>query len=505
MDHPYIETDIEAFCHDPEGHYFDRKSARKDADEIAKHLMAFANAAGGKLVVGIEDDGTVTGFKRDKAHSIEGFEQAYVTELAPSPRVKTERMPVVNEKGDDDHVLIMDVASSERQMVRRRKDGKVALRKGDESVWLDHEQIRALEYDKGEYFFESEVLRDSSMNDVDREAVETYRHALGTNVDDERLLRSLGVLKDGHLTNAGMMLFGENVRAVLPQARFRVIKIDGTEMGHGDKLRIVKDQTFDGPFIKSIPEARDFIASQLRDYQFQVHGTMEFRVVPEYPEYPWFEGLVNAITHRDYSIYGEYVRVYIFDDRMLIQSPGKLPGAVTLENIRHKRFSRNPIIARVFTAFDWVRELNEGVDKIYQEMSDAGLPEPEYENDDDYYLKLTLRNNLEERIPRLRNEVAHGLPAVSGGESDSLAHGIPVPLDLATLMTLSKNEIAAIRIAAENGRVTTKMLAAKRGVTTRTASTVLKGLANRALLTWHGKSPRDPQQYYEITTKNISE
>ena len=131
-------------------------------------------------------------------------------------------------------------------------------------------------------------------------------------------------------------------------------------------------------------------------------------------------------------------------------------------------------------------------------MSDAGLPEPEYENDDDYYLKLTLRNNLEERIPRLRNEVAHGLPAVSGGESDSLAHGIPVPLDLATLMTLSKNEIAAIRIAAENGRVTTKMLAAKRGVTTRTASTVLKGLANRALLTWHGKSPRDPQQYYEI-------
>lgn len=86
----------------------------------------------------------------------------------------------------------------------------------------------------------------------------------------------------------------------------------------------MKDQTFDGPFIKSIPEARDFIASQLRDYQFQTHGTMEFRTVPEYPEYPWFEGLVNAITHRDYSIYGEYVRVYIFDDRMLIQSPGKL-------------------------------------------------------------------------------------------------------------------------------------------------------------------------------------
>ena len=118
----------------------------------------------------------------------------------------------------------------------------------------------------------------------------------------------------------------------------------------------------------------------------------------------WFEGLVNAVTHRDYSIYGEYIRVYIYDDRMLIQSPGKLPGAVTLDNIRNHRFSRNPTIARVFSAFDWVRELNEGVDKIFQEMDEAGLPAPEYENDNDYYLKLVLKNNLTQRVPRLRDD-----------------------------------------------------------------------------------------------------
>lgn len=263
----------------------------------------------------------------------------------------------------------------------------------------------------------NEGQADTGIEDVDREAVEIYRRALGTGVDDEKLLRSLGVLKNGHLTNAGMMLFGENAGIVLPQSRFRVLKIDGTEMGHGDKLRIIKDRTFEGPFVKTIPAARDFIASQLREFQFQEHGTMRFRTVLEYPEYPWFEGLVNAITHRDYSIYGEYIRIYIFDDRMLIQSPGKLPGTVTLENIRHQRFSRNPILARVFTAFDWVRELNEGVDKIYQEMDDAGLPEPEYINQDDYYLKLILRNNLEERIPRLRN-VGNVGNDVGNGASD---------------------------------------------------------------------------------------
>lgn len=92
--------------------------------------------------------------------------------------------------------------------------------------------------------------------------------------------------------------------------------------------------------------------------------------------------------------------------RMLIQSPGKLPGAVTLDNIRNHRFSRNPTIACVFSAFDWVRELNEGVDKIFQEMDEAGLPAPEYENDNDYYLKLVLKNNLTQRVPRLRDDRA---------------------------------------------------------------------------------------------------
>lgn len=272
MDHPYTENDIEAFSHDPEGHYFDRKSARKDTSEIAKHLMAFANAAGGKLVVGIEDNGIVTGFKRDKAHSIESFEQVHVTELTPSPRVEAERIPVVNAEGENDQVLVMDVECSENQVVRRRKDGKVALRQGDESKWLDYDQIRALEYDKGEYYFDGELTRELTLEDVDHEALQAYKDALGATISDEKLLRSKGLLKGDRLTNAGAMLFAEAPSLSLPQMKFRVLKIDGTEMGHGDELRVVKERTFDGPLVRALPAARDFIASQLREYQFQLPG-----------------------------------------------------------------------------------------------------------------------------------------------------------------------------------------------------------------------------------------
>lgn len=188
---------------------------------------------------------------------------------------------------------------------------------------------------------------------------------------------------------------------------------------------------------------------------------------------------------------------------MEIQSPGGLPNIVTPENMRHTRYSRNPSIARAFMAFDWVRELNEGVDKIYEEMGRAGLPDPEYQiRDDGYCVKLILRNDLEGRIPRLRNRTAHG---AAFSEDDYLQHGIRVPIDLTMLASLSRNEIAAVRIAAEKGRVTTRGLAEDRGITTRTASGMLKGLADQGILIWHGKSMHDPHQYYEVAQKEISE
>lgn len=480
MQRPYDNDDIEAFSRDKETHYFDRKSARKDAAEVAKHVMAFANAAGGKLVVGIEDDGTVSGFLRDGARPVEDFEQVPLTMLTPTPSVACTRVPVANSKGESDIVLVMDIEYLDDQVVKRRTDGKVALREGDSSVWLDHEQIRALEYDKGAVRFENAVCEDSSLGDIDREALAAYKQAIGADVSDERLLRSRHFLKGEHLTNAGVLLFAAEPSFILPQARVRVLKIDGTRLGTGEKMNIVKDETFDGPLVKALPAAKDFIASQLRDFQFQQPGG-RFATVPEYPEFPWSEGLANAMAHRDYSIAGEYTRVYIYDDRMEIQSPGKLPNIVTLENMRHTRYSRNPAIARVFTTFDWVRELNEGVDKIYDTMSEAGLPEPVFSMPNKLSVKLTLYNDLANRIPRLQGV---------GRAVEEGAAAVPVG-------NFTANEEMALSIAREEGRITTGSLAAAAGITRQGALAVLKRLASRGLLEWHGSSQRDPHQYYQ--------
>ena len=87
---------------------------------------------------------------------------------------------------------------------------------------------------------------------------------------------------------------------------------------------------------------------------------------------------MNAATHRSYSIGGNHIRIELFEDRLEVESPGRLPGLVQLENIRSSRFARNPRIARAISELGYGRELGEGVNRMFEEMNRAGLPDPIY-------------------------------------------------------------------------------------------------------------------------------
>ena len=117
------------------------------------------------------------------------------------------RVPVKNAKGQDDQILVLEVASSTGRVIARRSDKAVFLRQRDSSVELDREQVLALEYDKNQRRYEDEVQERSSVEDVDPEVVARYKAELGTEASDEQVLRSRGFLQDGHLTNAGVLLF----------------------------------------------------------------------------------------------------------------------------------------------------------------------------------------------------------------------------------------------------------------------------------------------------------
>ena len=177
------------------------------------------------------------------------------------------------------------------------------------------------------------------------------------------------------LTNAAVLLFGKNVRGFFPHCRIRYIKVNGTTMRTGADFNVVKDRSFDLPLLRLIPETKRFISDQLEE-RTTLEADGRFHTYQEYLEFAWVESITNAVCHRQWGLRGDYILVAKYDDRLEIKSPGRLPNIVTVDNIFTTRFARNPIISRVLTEMELVRELNEGVPRIFSEMKEASLPEP---------------------------------------------------------------------------------------------------------------------------------
>ena len=170
----------------------------------------------------------------------------------------------------------------------------------------------------------------------------------------------------------------------------------------------------------------------------------------------------------------------MYDDRLEILSPGRLPNTVTLDNMRETRYSRNPRIARTLVEFGWVRELNEGVKRIYTEMQELLLNDPVFSEPDGTKVQLTLENNIVARSLRQRDAL-----------EDRISREV--------LDGLGEYELAAVQAAYARGRVTTRGLAKLIGRSTKSSSAILRGLDAKGVLAWHGTSRTDPAQYYSLS------
>lgn len=183
----------------------------------------------------------------------------------------------------------------------------VYLRQGDESVKLKHEQRMQLTYDKGQRYFEDELIKDATIEDLDLELIQEYAQTIEITEDDPiKILKGRGLFKEGYITAAGILLFAKDPSIFLPQAKIKIVKYASDTLGYGQSFNVIKEKTVYGPIPRMIITSRDFIKSQLRDFQF-LNSEGIFEVMPEYPEFAWFEGIVNALTHRNYSIYGQHI------------------------------------------------------------------------------------------------------------------------------------------------------------------------------------------------------
>lgn len=462
-----------------EGQTFDRKSAKIDVKEIGNAVIGFANADGGKLAIGLEDNGILSGFKdlSDRENKIREFLPRWVS---PSPKYSFNSIKFSHPNGVEDNILIIDVEQG-TNLYKNVKD-EVYLRRGRETKLLDFEERLQLMHDKGLQNFEVNILDVASLEDLDLELLRKHGELIDVSEPERILLaRNLAEVKDGQLklNYAGILLFGKNPQRWISRARIRFLKYEGLGEETGERLNLIKDEIINGPIIRQIETTILLIKSTLRDFTRLDSKSGKFITVPEYPLFAWSEAVVNAVTHRDYNIKGTDIQIKLFENRMEILSPGNFPSTVREDNIRHTHFSRNPNIARVLADTGYVRELGEGVNRMYQEMERAGLPEPTFRGLNGT-VSVKLYNDIQNR--RLRKEV----DLLKKIKHDKFA-------------TLSEDEKKAFLYAMENDRISTRECVKLIGKSDATALRVLKNLTAHIppFLIDRRRFPQDPKAYYE--------
>lgn len=242
--------------------------------------------------------------------------------------------------------------------------------------------------------------------------VEEYINKIGYSKSPlEYLKENRGFVREKNgrvqISTAAILLFGKNPQLFFPRARVRFIRYEGTEEHVGAQMNVIKDVIFEGNILKMITNAIAYLDTQIKEKTYLGKDGL-FVMEEEYPKFVRQEIIVNAITHRDYSIRGTDIQIKMFDDRIVVESPGKLPGLVKKDNIRHTHFSRNPKIAEFLKAYSFVKEYGEGVDRMCRELEAVGLQGPEYRLNA-FMLQAIVRNNISINKKPLFEEENHCL------------------------------------------------------------------------------------------------
>ena len=356
---------------------------RRIRDKIADAVAAFANADGGMLFVGVEDDGEPTGHGYSDG-SVEGLLAVPGSRLRPAVQCATGRFDI-----DGSEVLVFEVPQSpEAVMVVANgfpyRVGAQIHREPQELINQRKQALRVVGYER-------RFAMEAGLADLDLELAERFlqRTPVGSRPIEEAL-EYYGLIErhlpEWKIRHAGLLLFAR--RPALrwhPRAGVRVFRVRGRERLHGRQRNVEQVGRADPPLAMVLQEARSLVGSQVRHSE-TLNG-LYFESVPEYPEFAWQEALINAIAHRDYEVTSRETEIWFYDDRVEMSNPGSLIAPVSLDRLREggpAHGTRNPVIVRVLADTGAMRDEGEGVSRIFSEMADRQLREP----------RITVENGL---------------------------------------------------------------------------------------------------------------
>jgi ATP-dependent DNA helicase RecG len=393
--------------------------ARTARQALAETLAALANGDGGVVLLGVSPRGAVPPGADAPALRDLALAAALLTDpplILPSPQVM--------ETAPDAALVIVQVPAGLPHVYSLK--GVYWMRSGANNRPLTTSELRQLLLDRSESGYESKAIPDAALVDLDESRINRYLDQVGLppDADGWQALLSRGCITrltaEGLPaaaplpTVAGLLLFGRDPQRFLRSAEVICVRYAGEVMGD----EFVR-QDIGGVLPEQVRQAEAFVTSNMRR-GMRIRGLAREETT-EYPLPVVREAIVNAIAHRDYSIRGEGVRVLMFSDRLEVYSPGRLPGHVTLANLKDERYSRNEAIVAVLSDMGYIERLGYGIDRMIATMQEAGLPAPLFEETSAGF-RVTLRSASPDLVSPAAQAQTWGHSFLNERQEAALAH-----------------------------------------------------------------------------------
>lgn len=318
------------------------KADVRNADSLASEMAAFANSEGGIMYLGVADDGTLPGLDKTDVVRINQLISNAASQLVKSPlTVHTENIAL-----DNGRLLIVLTVPKGLDKPYFDKNGVIWLKTGaDKRRVNSKEELRRL-FQLSNQFHADELPTRAGIDKLDKLRFRDFmRDVFKQDYPDSpaeltRLLQNMNLATDdGMLNLAGLLMFAEQPERIKPQFVVKAIRYPGNQIHATD---YVDTEDFAGPLPKLFGDALAFVMRNL--HKLQAGRGVNAPGLPEIPESVFEELLVNALVHRDYLVSAP-VRLFVFDNRIEIISPGHLPNNLTVEKIRSGNSNiRNPIL-----------------------------------------------------------------------------------------------------------------------------------------------------------------
>jgi len=417
------QQDIDDLSLRQESHFYDKKAKAIDGRKVQKIATAFANADGGDFIIGIKDDKDEPDYtKRWDGETIkEEFNKVFQNIMEIKPSIPYTATFLLNPFANT-YSLQVTVEKSEK--VHHTADNTVYLRVSSQSIPLKEPQkIQELSFAKGESSYEDLLFKDANAEDI-FETFEMKRflndYSPHSDPIDFTVNQNLVDRNSYAPKVSGLLLFNDNPAALLPRkCGIKITRYDTSEKVP-ERENLKEQINIEGSLYMQIHNAAEAVSNLMSNVKIWTPKGLD---IVKYPQETIWEILVNAVIHRDYSI-SDDVHILIFNNRIEIISPGKLPGYVTEDNFLEARYSRNTKIVRTLNRYKNPpnKDMGEGLNTAFQKMKDWRLKEPSIKVEGNYVKAIISHTPIatpEEAImeflehnPQIKNKQARELTGI---------------------------------------------------------------------------------------------